>query len=214
MGFRYGDSWEKFPIRAGEMWIEESSGSQLAVWDIFDGLPAFMLNADLIYCDPPWDTGNLRSFYTKAGKGDRPAFESFAEVLFARLMEIGPPACYLEIGGRNLEVFLGRLAQIYLVVQSWPVTYYRKNPSWLVRGGHERCAVDFSGMDDIDTPRLALESERFSCVADLCMGRGLTAVTAYNLGKRFVGTELYRRRLACAIEKVAKAGGKWSITQL
>ena len=45
------------------------------------------------------------------------------------------------------------------------------------------------------------------------MGRGLTATTAYALGKRFVGTELNPRRLAVAIDKVAQLGGDWCITQ-
>lgn len=213
MRHRYGDAWEKFPIRRGEVWVEVGTGSKVAVWDLFDGLPGFMLEADLVYTDPPWNTGNMRSFYTKAGMITLATFVGFTRILFDRISAIAASACYLEIGGQELGVFKSCMALIYPVVQVWPVTYYRKNPSWLLRGGQDGIEVDFAGADDMNTPQLAMEAEEFSCVADLCMGRGLTAVTAHRLGKRFVGTELNQRRLACAIEKVAKKGGVWNITR-
>jgi hypothetical protein len=211
--WKYGNSWEEYPIKAGEVWVEGSTDSKLAVWDLFDGLPDFMMEADLIYTDPPWDTGNIRSFYTKAGLDDRPTFTDFTRYLFDHLKAIEAPTCYLEIGKRNVELFEAELKKLYPMVQVWSVTYYGKNPSFLVRGGQEKSSFCFTGHDDAHTPRLAMENEWFSCVADLCMGRGLTAVTAFEMEQRFVGTELHPRRLACAIEKVAKEGGKWRITQ-
>jgi hypothetical protein len=209
--WKYGDSWEKYPIIVGETWIEERMNSCVAVWDLFDGLPEFMLSADLVYTDSPWNTGNLRGFYTKAGQRTAKTFREFTETLFGHLVNIAAPTCYLEIGKQNVDAFTKRLADVYPCVQSWPVTYYRKNPSWLVRGGIRKAAVDFSGMDDMNTPGVAMENEAFSVVADLCMGRGLTAITAFSMSKRFVGTELNARRLAVAIEKVAKMGGTWRI---
>lgn len=211
--WRYGNSWEKYPIQAGEVWAESKTASRVAVWDLFDGLLDFMMEADLVYTDPPWDTGNIRSFYTKAGLDDRPTFEDFAVVLFDRIGEIGAPVCYLEIGRRNLDLFVAEMGEIYPIVQSWPVTYYGKHPSFLVRGGQEPTDFDFSGLDDMHTPRLAMENEKFESAADLCLGRGLVAITAFNLGRQFVGTELNPRRLACAIDKVAKKGGQWRIIQ-
>ena len=212
--WKYGNSWENYPCRSGEVWIEQETNSKLAVWDLFDGLPAFMLEADLIYTDPPWNTGNMRSFYTKAGLSTDDTFREFLEVLFDAVEEINAPVCYLEIGKQNIDVFANCLGLIYPVVERWEVTYYRKNPSWLVRGGESPATFDFTGHDDMDTPRLAMENEWFSCVADLCMGRGLTAVTAFEMGQQFVGTELHPRRLACTIDKVAKKGGAWHTTRL
>ena len=57
---------------------------------------------------------------------------------------------------------------------------------------------------------MALQNEVCNTVADLCTGQGLTAVAAYKLGKRFLGTELNPRRLAVAIDKVNKLGGQYA----
>lgn len=211
--WRYGDSWEKYPIVTEETWVESQTNSRIAVWDLFNGLPAFMLTADLIYTDSPWNTGNLRGFYTKAGKQTSKTFDEFVTVLFKHLGDVAAPTCYLEIGKQNVGMFVERIGNIYPRVQLWPVTYYRRSPSWLIRGSIEETEVDFSGIDDMDTPRMAMKNEKFSTVADLCMGRGLTATTAFGMGKRFVGVELNKRRLAVAIKKVADMGGIWRIIQ-
>jgi predicted RNA methylase len=57
---------------------------------------------------------------------------------------------------------------------------------------------------------MAMMHEIFECVADLCMGRGLTGISAYKLGKKFVGTELNKRRLAVLIDKTSQMGARWS----
>lgn len=210
MKWKYGNSWEKYPIRENEEWVHQVSGSVLKVWDLFDGLPDFMTEADMIYTDPPWNTGNIRGFYTKANLGTTKTFVDFTEILFNHIQQINAPVCYLEIGKQNVYIFKECLNQIYPSTQIWPVTYYRKNPSFLIRGGIVDTTFDFTDMDDMDTPLAAMKNERFSCVADLCMGRGLTATTAIELGKRIVGTELNPRRLACTIDRV---GGEWYIIQ-
>ena len=43
----------------------------------------------------------------------------------------------------------------------------------------------------------------FECVADPCMGLGLVGYYANKYGKRFVGTELNKYRLAVCCERVA-----------
>jgi hypothetical protein len=182
------------------------------VRDLFDGLPQHMRDADMIYCDPPWNTGNINSFYTKAGIQQAREFVSFADVLFDSIATVRPVICYLEIGKQNLALFEARLAELYPYTQTWPVTYYKRNRSYLVRGGlHGYTSTDFTDMDDMHTPRAAMMSEQFECVGDLCMGRGLTGITAYQLGKQFVGTELNKRRLAVLIDEVAKLGGEWEV---
>lgn len=209
----YGDGWERFPVEPGELWTEQITGSCVAVHDLFDGLPRFMLDADMIYTDSPWNTGNLRGFYTKANQRTDKAFGEFSSMLFEYIAAIRTPVCYLEIGKQNVDNFVEKMKTIYPVVQQWSVTYYKRNLSFLIRGGYDRQQFDFTGYDDMNTPRLAMENEQFSCVADLCMGRGLTAITAFALGKRFVGTELNKRRLAVTVDKIDKAGGIWLITQ-
>lgn len=212
MRYKYGDSWEKYPIKAGEVWIEQKTSSIVQVCDLFDGLPDFMMEADLIYCDPPWDVGCLKSFYTKADRSnDGLTFEAFTDMFFGHIEAIMPRVCYLEIGQRNEDIFVGELQNLYDFVERWSVTYYRKHPSVLLRASNDGTGpYNFDGVDDMKTPRLAMEHEDFECVADLCMGQGLTGLTAFKLGKRFVGTEMNRRRLAVLIDKTTKAGAQWA----
>lgn len=208
--WRYGDSWEKFPIEDGDIWCEENTESQVAACDLFDGIPDFMMLADMIYVDPPWNTGNINSFYTKAGINARKSFEEFSAMLFDRIDTIRPKVCYVEIGRQNKNTIVERLDWSYSSVQAWRITYYKKNPSFMVRGADAPIDFDFTGYDDMDTPTLAMMNEDFECVGDLCMGRGLTGISAYRLGKHFVGTELNKRRLAVLIDKTTRMGARWS----
>jgi hypothetical protein len=209
MIWNYGNSWEKYPIEG--TWKESKTGSIVAVNDLFTGLPGFMLEADMVYCDPPWNTGNLTSFYTKAGLANTKEYENFLKALITHIKSVGPKVCYLEIGRENKDKVFNELSGLYDHVQIWPVTYYRKNPSYLIRGGRSSTATDYTGMDEEYTPLKAMESEDFNCVADFCMGRGLTGIAAYKLGEKFVGTELNKRRLAVLIDRTTKLGAEWSV---
>lgn len=100
----YGDSWEKFPIEDGEVW--QVGKHILAVKDItelsnldFFGISRF----DISYCDPPWSTGNLNAFYTKAGFSQRKKFEPFMEKLINLISTYSPRINYLEMGRQNLD---------------------------------------------------------------------------------------------------------------
>lgn len=205
--WRYGDSWERYPITEGEVWSHRPSDSRIAVADIREPLPDFMREADMVYTDPPWSKGNVNSFVTKAGFDTYvTSFDEFMDSLFARIQEIGPRACYLEIGKQHRQDFTDRLQVLFPVVQEWPIVYYRKHPCFLLRGGEQEVPADLAGLDDEETPGAAIAAERPECVADLCTGRGLTLLAAHARGARFVGTELNRRRLAVAIERAAKVG--------
>jgi len=206
----YGDSWEKYQIESGQTWIETNTNSKLQVWDILDSLPDFMLEADMVYSDTPWNTGNITSFYTKAEKEKRCEFAQFANTVFSHIAKIKPKVCYLEIGKQNFELYRDKTSELFPVIQVWNIVYYHKNPNILIRGGYDVVKFDFTGKDDEDTPLLTIQQENLSCVADLCMGRGLTAIAAYKSGKRFVGTELNKRRLAVTIDKIAQLGGNWT----
>lgn len=205
----YGNSWEKFPIKKDEVWIEENTNSKLAVYDLLDGLPGFMYEADMIYSDTPWNTGNITSFYTKAGLEKRCNFNQFYTMVLQHIKNINARICYLEMGNQNFDKVYNMIKKIYPIVQYWDIVYYRKNPNKLIRAGYTKQEFDFTGIDDEKTPFLAMQNEDFNCVADMCMGKGLTAITAYNLQKRFVGTELNKRRLAVTIDKIARLGGVW-----
>lgn len=210
--WQYGDSWEKYPIEPGQIWTDEKTGSSLAVHDIFNQLPDFMRLADVLYCDPPWNLGNVNSFATKNGSDKYlDDFSAFYNQLFYQIVKVQPSVCFIEIGKQHLSVFQEKMFELFPSVQAWQVTYYRKNISYLIRGGITPTNFDYTGMDDSQTPFLAIANDNPYCIADLCTGRGLTAISAFKQGKRFVGTELNKRRMAVTIDKLTALGAKFKI---
>lgn len=211
MKYLYGDSWEKYRIKDGETWTEAKTGSKVTVCNLINRLPRHMLEADMVYSDPPWSLGNVNCFVSKAGKDEYLSeFPEFSTAFFSRLAEISPSVCYIEIGKQNLSLFKSKIAELFPIIQEWEIKYYNKHLCYLLRGGTTPTDYDFSGLDDAKTPEAAIRIENPACIADLCTGRGLTTVAAYMLGKKFVGTELNKRRLAVAIERVNNLGGKYA----
>lgn len=203
--WRYGNAWEKFPIRPGEVW--KAGTGKVAVGDLFQELPGIVSEADLLFIDPPWTTGNLRSFYTKAEKDERPTFEAFAQALFHQIDVIRPHTCFIEMGRERVDEIFERLP--FPIKQRWPVTYYKKHPCWLLRGStRAETLVDYTGMDEEDCIHRLAHVEVYQTIGDICMGRGLVGVAAFQRGRSFVGTELNERRLACLLEKLHHAGGE------
>lgn len=205
----YGDSWEKYPIENDQIWIEKNSNSKLMINDILKKIPEYLKEADMIYTDTPWDTGSMNSFFTKAHIKEKHSFDELCDTVYNCIVTINPKICYLEIGKQNINKYKDILNKLYPVVQEWNIVY-KKNPMKLLRGGHNIQQYDFTGLDDNDAPLIAMKNEEFNCVCDFCMGQGLTAVAAYNLQKKFVGSELNKRRLAVTIDKIVKLGGKFN----
>jgi hypothetical protein len=210
--WKYGDSWEKYPIKPGQVWEEEKTGSLFLVYDIMKGRPGVMFPSGMVYCDPPWNLGNVNSFITKNNSVKYiDEFSMFYKKLFSVIWWYNPSVCFLEIGKQHLPDFEKEMNNLFPSVQTWEITYYKKNPCYLIRGGILPTDFDFTGKDDSETPFLAIQNEGCSCVADFCTGRGLTAISAFRQGKQFVGTELNKRRLAVAIDKIAQLGGKFKV---
>lgn len=204
--WKYGDAWEYFPIEPGQVW-GLPDGSRVAVHDIFEPLPEFMLFADLVFVDPPWNQGNINAFYTKAGRGDYQEFNNFVDVLFLRLSEINAATTYIEIGRQYVGSLYKRLGGQYRYLQRWQVVYYRKYPTWLIRGSHVgEIAYDFTGIDEARCIQIIAEIETYRVMGDPCMGQGLVGLAAHRVGKPFVGTELNKRRLANLLQRLAKKG--------
>lgn len=204
----YGNAWERFPIEKGQTWTLGPLQSMVAVHNIFDTLPPFMTDADLLFVDPPWNLGNINSFYTKACMDSYiNHFDLFVNVLFDRINEIHPQTCYLEIGKQHKNDFKRRLKLLYEVVQEWPVTYYKKHPCFILRGSSCKTNLDFTSKDEADCITQITAIEEYNTIGDLCIGRGLVGIAAYHAMKRFVGTELNKRRLACLLAAIADSGG-------
>lgn len=202
--WNYGDAYMRHPIRENQIAVFED-GSTLKVHNIFDPLPAFMFSADLLFVDPPWNLGNLNTFYTKAGRTDyQDNFKVFYKRLFDCIAQIRPATCYLEVGKEYLADFIQEMKRLYKHVTFYNSMYYRKktNLCYVVRGSAKRKKLPLDYMDEEEIIAWICENEKYDCIGDLCMGRGLVGVHANRNGKRFVGTELNHKRLSVLLEKL------------
>ena len=209
----YGDAYIRHPIKDDQI-VQFDNGSMLKVHNIFEPLPEFMKQADLIFTDPPWNLGNLNSFYTKAGRDDyQDSFELFYKRLFECIAEIRPSVCYVEVGKEYLAEFIFEMKKLYRHVTFFNSSYYHKKDKmcYVVRGGPMRVKLPLDYMDEENIIEWVCQKEDYACIGDLCMGRGLVAVNAYKNGKKFVGTELNHKRLSVTIERVYNMGGRYKI---
>jgi predicted methyltransferase len=199
----YGNSWEKYPIEENEIWRYKENS--ISVQDITKGLPDYMYKADMIYTDAPWTLGNVNMFNKKAGRQKMNNYEEFYSHLFLHIKNISPKVCYLEIGKENLNLFISEMSKIFNYIDQWEIKYYNKYICYLIRGGNKCFAgKDLSKFDDTLTPEIAILNENIINVADLCMGRGITALACHKYNIKYVGTELIKRKLAVFIDKMAK----------
>lgn len=187
----------------------EIGGGKLKVHNIFDPLPEFMLDADVIFCDPPCSKANINSFYTKAGRSDyQESYQPFAERFFSCIDQIQPKALYVEVFKSNLHYFGEECWKRYANVICYSTTYYhnQKNRCYIMACAQDDAALHlpFEGMDEEDVIAWICRNVDYRCIGDLCMGRGLVGWHAYQAGRPFVGTELNPKRLAVLVDRIAK----------
>src|SRR5690625_3473593 len=210
--WNYGDAYKRHPVSDGT--VVFSDGSRLQTHDIFDPLPSFMSQADLLFLDPPWNLGNLNSFYTKADRDDyRDNFEIFYRRMFRRIGEIQPKVCYIEVGKDYLAEFIVEVQHLYKWVTFYNSTYYHRKDSlcYVIRGSNgRRKRLPLDGLDEEDIIKWVCANEEYECIGDLFMGLGLVAIHAYENGKKFVGTELNHKRLAVTVEELCKREAKYT----
>ena len=212
--WNYGDAYLRYPIKEKEIAIFEN-GSIIKVHNIFDSLPNIMKSADIIFVDPPWNLGNLNTFYTKADRKDyQDNFEGFYKRLFECIKEINPMICYVEVGKEYLAEFIIELKSMYKQVTFYNSTYYHKkyNFCYIIRASNKRKKLLLDNMDEEDIIKWICKNEDFLCIGDLCMGKGLVGLHAFLNGKKFVGTELNHKRLSVLLENIIKYGGTYSIS--
>lgn len=203
MIYNYGDAYLKYPL-SSEPYIFPN-GSTVQVHDIMDCLPEFMKAADLIFVDPPWNKGNLHSFYTKADIDREVEYDDFYERLFKCIAEISPKTCYIEVGKEYLADFIIRMRRHYKHVTFYNSTYYHKkeNKCYIVRGSHKYLPKPkLDDIDEEDIIKWICENEEYTTIGDLCMGRGLVGFYANQVGRRFVGTELNAKRLSVLLKRI------------
>lgn len=200
MKFDYGKAYEDYPVDDYTF----PDGSRLKVHNVFDQTPDFMKESDLLFVDPPWNKGNLRSFYTKNEDILEDSYEDFYHRIFEVIREIDPKTAYIEIGKEYLADFIIEMRKLFKYVTFYNSSYYHsgKNYCYVIRGSRKFRAPKLDGMDEEDIIRWICENEDYQVIADPCMGQGLVAFYSSKAGKRFVGTEMNPKRLAVARKRV------------
>jgi hypothetical protein len=191
------DGGELYDVAAGDVW--RCGDHRFRCGSMMDpDVEAFAADATLVYADPPWNAGNLSSFYTKAGKS-KPMF-GWIDV-YQRIFELaGERPCFVEGG-------VQQIAQVEAVVdaryyQRWPIRYYRRHDAVLHYVGPTPppSGFDPSGLDDERTPLAVLVCHAGGIVFDPCAGRGLTSRSAAQLGWwHSLNNELHPNRLSAAL---------------
>lgn len=176
------------------------------VHDICNPLPDFMYGADVIFSDPPYNQSALSSYYTKAErKGEAGKFTDFIDVFFKRIDEINPKIVILECGIKQTDKFIEKLFPRYKNITQKESEYYAKYPCNILISSNKKIPDVLTEMPRMDEEKIIdyiCKKLNFSCIGDLCMGKGLVAYYANKYGKKFVGTELNKYRLAVCCERV------------
>jgi len=200
--FNYGGFYEKYNM---EGTIKIGTGT-VKVHDIFDELPDFMLKADVIFSDPPCSKGNLKSFYTKNDSILRDTYEKFNTSLFRVIDKIRPRTVFIEVFKSNKEDIINLINTRYAHMSITDSYYYYKksNLCWIIQASNSDINFELPYLDEQLIIEYICKELKFGCIADPCMGRGLLGFYANKYGKKFVGTELNKKRLAVLIERINK----------
>lgn len=209
MTWEYGGAYRKYDM---DGIVELPNESRVMACDWLEELPDFMLAADTLFIDPPWNIGNANSFYTKA---ERPPlhidFPTFSETLLGRVDEIDPQFLFIEMGKQYLSWYLEACKARYKYVTFYNSTYYHRqaNKCYVIHATDEYRSRRYGELEDMDEEDIIAwlcSHHQYDCIGDLCMGRGLVGKHAFLNGKRFVGTELNRKRLAVLVEFILTQG--------
>lgn len=197
--FDYRGFYKKYDMN-GEIHIGTGI---VKVHDIFDELPIFMKGADCLFVDPPCSEGNMKSFYTKSGKEKRNNINLFNGRLFELIDEINPKHLFIETFAANNETIFNRLSERY-IVKEFPSYYYgnKKNNCFIFYATVEENEFELPYLDEEKIIEFICQNLDFETIGDLCMGKGLVGFYANKHNKKFAGTELNEKRLACLIEHI------------
>lgn len=232
--WKYGDAHDRWPVEDGERWQVGEHLVQQA--DLEAGEWPLLAEAGpevVVWTDPPWGSGNARTFRTKAavdgadgGRAvDWTAFQHLNVCLWTDRLRAAE--VWVEMGKRE-EAGLVAIAADYGLglVSSTGITYYRKSPCRLLRfrpgyDGPVGVEQDWDGMDEWDLPGLCVERSvdqgfvsSSASVVDPCTGQGLVPERVAQTngvrgwGLRFRGTELSRHRMAVTLDRLGKVVGE------
>lgn len=201
--YKYGNLYEKYDMDGD---IRVGTGI-LRVHDIFNPTPEFMKDADVVFSDPPCSLSNINSFYSKADLKERQEnYQDFYNRFWEVIDEINPRYLFLEVFKSNKNGFIEACSKRFSCVRIYDSMYYNKpsNKCWIIQASHESLQ-DLSPVDGMDEEKVIeyiCKNTEYNCIADPCMGKGLVGFYANKYGRRFVGTELNKYRLAVCVERI------------
>lgn len=205
MKWEYGEAYKNHDM-TGIIDLPNNSRVQVCDWTI--EMPDFMRLADTIFVDPPWNIGNVRTFYTKAEK-DRPVFEfdAFSAHLWRRIDDIRPQTLFVEMGKEFLADYIAESRSRYKYVTFYNSMYYerKQNKCYVIHATNHFKTRRYADLEDMDEAKIIewiAANHQYDCIGDLCMGQGLVGKRAYDNGRTFVGTELNYKRLAVLVEYI------------
>lgn len=206
--WEYGGIYHEYDM---EGTIRLPNESKVQVCDWIDSMPEFMKEADTLFVDPPWNMGNVNTFYYKADKEHLNGFNflRFSEYLFLRIDQIGPKYLFLEMGKQFLAYYLTECQKRYKYVTFYNSSYYHKkdNKCYVIHATNDSKRKRYKELEDMDEEDIIAwiaKNHQYDCIGDLCMGRGLVGKGAFLNGKKFVGTELNKKRLAVLVDFIEK----------
>lgn len=199
--------------------FELPNNSRVAVHDLYDPLPPFMAQADVVFVDIPYNQSLLTNFAMRDEARRSPRndvrFETFLRRVFECInREVMPNAALIECGKQSVAAVEALMREHYSLVKVYHGTYYHKATSvaCVVYGRNSFSKLPsflpFDGMDEADMVTWLCQNAEFDCIGDLCMGKGLVGREAYKHGRSFVGTELNPARLQVLLDWIAKQEAK------
>ena len=208
------DGGLEYPVKPGETWTVGSEATLICGDLMEDWILSRLVTEqpDLIYCDPPWGAALASGFRTKAGVGGKANYPKLLVRVFILVRRLGVPS-YFENGVKWTEL-MRNIAQQQSVIPhtTWDITYYKKHAATLTAFDFHPATElpDYTGMDDDFTPGLAIDThtKRGDLVLDPMTGRGLTAVSAIERSRRFVGSELSPYRASVTLRKLSDLTGR------
>lgn len=207
--WQYGDAGDEYPVSDGDLW--SLGPHHVSCGDVHDGAWSKMVHEfgapDIVYTDPPHRPGDEASYRTKAGlDSDEAHFPSLIRAV-ARPLD-GTRHVFAEASLETLEDVAANLdSRLDLPFsEAWEITYYDDKPCGLVYFGELSFGNRFTGMDDSETPREALqavsEQESIETVGDPFSGKHCATLrAAHREDLEYVGTELHPRRLAAGLKR-------------
>lgn len=178
--------------------------SYLKVQDVFDVLPDFMLHADTLFIDPPFNQQLYTNYNSRKNiqisKNNTLRYVDFINCLFLQINNIHPKFLFLEIGKEYLADYIYKCKQVFKYVTFYNSKYHYsdKNKCYIIQATDlykNRRYSELEDLDEKDIIKWICKNHEYNCIGDLCMGKGLVGKHAYLNNKKFVGIELNESRL-------------------